>query len=811
MDSFLRNQTLFFLATIAVTFLSCNKEKDFPRRTQNFNKEWKFFLGDPENAMNRKYNDSVWRDLNLPHDWSIEGEFSKDHPADVGGGALPGGIGWYRKTFKIPEEDTTKLIFIDFDGIYRKSKVWINGHLLGERPFGYISFRYELTPWLNYGEKTNVIAVRVDNSEQPNSRWYSGSGIYRNVRMVTTHKIHIDHWGTFITTPNVTTDDAEVNIDIRVANASALSGDVQVKTLIYSPEGKKIRTVTADLNIPPHKVKTISQKVYISKPELWSDVKPHMYKAYTFLKSDGETIDQYMTSFGIRTFSFDLNKGFILNGESVKIKGVCNHHDLGCLGAAVNKRAIERQLEILKEMGCNGIRTSHNPPAPELLDLCDRMGFIVMDEAFDCWALNKTTYGYWEDFSTWGKRDLEDMIRRDRNHPSIFMWSIGNEILEQWDTSGTRMAAELVKFVKALDTTREITSGLNDPQPSNYIIKSDAFNLIGYNYKHENFKTFQDSFPGKKFIAAETTSALATRGYYEMPSDTIRRWPVHWDIPFTDGNPDNTVSAYDHVSTPWGSTHEETWKIVKKYDFLSGMYIWTGFDYLGEPTPYGWPSRSSYFGIIDLAGFPKDAYYMYQSEWTDRPVLHVFPHWNWNTGDTIDIWAYYNKADTVELFLNGKSLGVLSKLKEDLHVSWRVPFKKGTLKAVSKKNGKIILSKEIKTAGNPSKILLKADRKIIQADGIDLSFISIHILDKEGNFVPDASNKITFSIKGNGKIAAVDNGDPLSHGSFKANSRKTFNGKCLVVVQSTEREGKIQLTASSEGLQGASVTIETRK
>ncbi|OGV09833.1 MAG: glycoside hydrolase, partial [Ignavibacteria bacterium RIFOXYB2_FULL_36_7] len=544
----------------------------------------------------------------------------------------------------------------------------------------------------------------------------------------------------------------------------------------------------------------------------WSIENPNLYKAITIVEHNGKVCDAYETTFGIRSFYFDVDKGFFLNGEPVKIKGVCNHHDLGCLGAAVNTRAIQRQLDILKEMGVNGIRTSHNPPAPELLDLCDEMGFIVMDEAFDMWKKGKTKYDYSLDWDDWHKKDLEDMVLRDRNHPCIFVWSIGNEVVEQWDkedSSGTVIAKELVSIVKNLDTTRPITANCNDQDTLNPVIRSGALDLIGYSYAHNNYHLFPEVYPGKKFIASETTSALATRGHYDMPSDTIRRWPPRWDLPLLDGNPDNTCSSYDNCSAPWGSTHEETWKIIKKHDFLSGMYIWTGFDYLGEPTPYPWPSRSSYFGIVDLAGFPKDAYYMYQSEWTDKPVLHVFPSWNWKEGDTIDVWAYTNCYE-VELFLNDKSVGRKKKTGDDLHLMWRLPFTPGTLKAVGYADGKEIITSVQKTAGTPARIVLEADRNIITADGRDLSFITVKVLDKNNILVRYADNLISFEISGEGNIVGVDNGLQTSHESFKMNYRKAFNGMCLVVIQSSEKAGRITLETISEELKGASLEIETK-
>jgi len=440
------------------------------------------------------------------------------------------------------------------------------------------------------------------------------------------------------------------------------------------------------------------------------------------------------------------------------------------------------------------------------------MGFIVMDEAFDMWKTKKTEFDYALDWGKWYKRDLEDMILRDRNHPSVIIWSIGNEVMEQWirdDSIGIVLTKELTKIVKNLDSTRPVTAACNGPEPENPLIKANVLDLIGFNYHQHLFEDFPKTYPNKKFIATETTSALATRGHYDMPSDSIRRWPKRWDLPLTEGNPDNTCSAYDNCSAPWGSTHEETWKIIKKHDFLSGMFIWTGFDYLGEPTPYSWPSRSSYFGIVDLAGFPKDVYYMYQSEWTDKPVLHVFPHWNWKEGQLIDVWAYTN-CDEVELFLNGKSMGTKRKTGDDIHLMWRLKFTPGILKAVGRKDGKEILTREIKTADKPYKIFLEADRNVIKADGKDLSFVTVKILDKDGTLVPYADNLVNFEITGEGKIAGVDNGSQTSHEPCKANYRKAFNGLCLAVIQSNGKAGKIKLTAKSENLLPASIEIEAK-
>lgn len=795
----------YLVAAVMTLFISGCSVSTTRERT-DFNEGWRFSPGDTEEAWRPDFDDSSWRQLNLPHDWSIEGEFSSTNPATPGGGALPGGTGWYRKTFSVEQNNEGKLYYIEFDGVYRNSEVWVNGHYLGMRPYGYISFRYDLTPHLRTGAEKNVIAVRVDNSGQPNSRWYSGSGIYRNVWLVSTGTIAVDHHGTFVTTPEVNEERASLNIDIRIKNTTGAARTADIRSGIYDEDGKRVALMITEGLLLQDTITDLSQDVVIEKPYLWSVSSPYLYKVITGISVDGKKTDSFETTFGVRSFSFSSEDGFILNGAPLKILGVCNHHDLGCLGAAVNTRAIERQLEILKSMGCNAIRTSHNPPAPELLDLCDRMGFIVMDEAFDMWKKSKTPFDYSLDWDEWHERDLRDFVMRDRNHPSVFIWSIGNEIPEQWDTTGITIARELAGIVRDLDTTRPVTSGLNDPYPHNYIYRSGVLDLIGYNYHDTSFTSFPSDFPGEKFIASETNSALATRGSYDMPSDVIRTWPVRWDLPFNDGNPDYSCSSYDNCSAPWGSTHERTWRLIREHDYMSGMFIWTGFDYLGEPTPYWWPARSSYFGVIDLAGFPKDAFYFYQSEWTDNPVLHLFPHWNWSEDQTVDVWAYTN-CDSVELFLNGNSLGIQEKNDSLFRVMWRVPFEPGVLTAIGKKNGTEIIRTEVKTAGEPAAIELIPDRPVITADGRDLSFITVNVLDKEKNIVPYADNLISFSVEGDAVIAGVDNGSQISHESFQASERKAFHGKCLAVIMAGRSKGRVVVTATADGLKGGSVEI----
>ena len=803
--------SFFTFVLLLLIFLTAFSAK--PRKTENFGKGWKFILGDIQNGQGTNLDDSQWRTLDLPHDWSIEGTFSNENPATPGGGALPGGIGWYRKTFTLPRSEKGRCAFIDFDGVYRNSEVWINGQVLGKRPYGYSSFRYELTPYLKYGKEKNIIAVRVDNSQQPNSRWYSGSGIYRNVWMVTTEKTYVDHWGTYVTTPEVSRQSAKVMVQTKVRTTIQKNQNVKITTLIVDKDRKKVSKAEVKTILQNNSAYEIKQNLMVKNPEVWSIEHPYLYRVITVVECNSKLSDTYETQFGIRSFAFDTAMGFLLNGKHVKINGVCNHHDLGCLGAAINRRALERQLEILKSMGVNGIRTSHNPPAPELLDLCDRMGFIVMDEAFDMWKKGKTEFDYSKNWDEWHQRDIQDMVLRDRNHPSVFIWSIGNEIMEQWDkkdSSGTVITKELCSLIRALDSTRPITSNCNSIDSLNPLIRSDALDLIGYSYGQNEYYKFRTTYPGKKLIGSETVSSLNSRGCYDMPSDSIRRWPIRWDVPFTTGNADWSCSSYDNCSAPWGSTHEETWKLMKKFDFIAGQFIWTGFDYLGEPTPYSWPARSSYFGIVDLAGFPKDIFYMYQSEWTNKPVLHLFPHWNWKQGDTIDMWAYTN-CEEVELFLNGVSLGTQKKIGDNLHLMWRLTYTPGTLKAIGRSRGKEILIQEIKTAGVPAKILLDADRSMITADGKDLSFVTVKLLDEQGTLVPKADNLIHFDISGEGRIVGVDNGLETDHTSFTLPERKAFNGLCLVVIQSSEKAGKITLNASSEGLKGTSIELKSQR
>ncbi|MBL0738666.1 DUF4982 domain-containing protein [Flavobacterium sp. GN10] len=792
--------------TIALLFSVSVFAQKQARIVEDFNKNWNFKLGDHPEAINSNFNISDWRALQLPHDWSIEGAFDKDAKTKQAQGFLPAGKGWYRKVFTVPANWKNKTVSIEFDGVFKNSEVFINGKSLGIRPNGYISFGYDLSPYVNYGQ-ANTIAVKVDNDAQPNSRWYTGSGIYRNVRLVATNKIHVAKWGTYVTTRIISKEKAVVDIDIDVKNDLTKNKLFKLVSTVLDKNNIEVAKGISDGNIPANSILQVRQNINMENPILWDTENPYLYKISTKVYDGSTLIDTYETPLGFRFFNFDSEKGFSLNGVPTKIYGVCLHHDNGALGAVENIHAVRRKLTLMKEMGANAIRMSHNPHSLEMMQLCDEMGFIVQDEAFDVWKKKKVTNDYHKDWDAWHKQDLEDFIKRDRNHPSVMMWSIGNEIREQFDSTGIAITRELAKIVKSLDTTRPVTSALTENLiEKNFIYQSGALDLLGFNYKHEDYKDFPTKFKGQKILASESVSALETRGHYDQ-SDAIKAWPIKHGAPF-DGNADWTVSAYDQVKSYWGATHEENWKTIKSQDFMAGTFIWTGFDYIGEPDPYPYPARSSYFGIVDLAGLPKDVYYMYQSEWSKKTVLHILPHWNWIKDQEINVWAYYNNADEVELFLNGKSLGKKSKQSDDLHIEWKVKFEPGTLKAVSRKAGKVVLEKEIKTAGKASKIDLKADKTSIKNDTYDLVYVTVSMLDKDGNLVPNAMDLINFEVTGGGKLVGVDNGYQANLESFKANSCKLFNGKCVVIIQSNGKSENIQLKATASGLQASTIKVE---
>ncbi len=798
-----------------------------------FNQGWRFSLGDCEQAMAPGYDDSNWRQLNLPHDWAIEGDFSFDNPSGPGGGALPGGIGWYRKHFSLNLTEGQHA-YIDFDGAYMNATVYVNGVELGTRPYGYASFSYDITPYL---QADNVVAVRVDNAEQPNSRWYSGCGIYRNTWLRVINPVHIPKDGIY-----ARTEGNKMLVDCDIANLGSKDVNTQVKLQLIDPSGMLVASVDATTKAKKGSTETVSQSLIVDNPKLWDINQPNLYTLVATLQDakSGKIFDTSSIQTGFRSFAFDAQKGFFLNGRNVKLNGVCLHHDAGALGAVVNTRAIERQLQIMQEMGANAIRCTHNPPAPELLDLCDRMGLLVMDETFDMWRKRKTAHDYSRYFNEWHERDIDDQIRRDRNHPSIFCWSIGNEVLEQWSDAGadtlslaeanlilnfghsadmlakedgelsvnSLLTRKLADRVRALDNTRPITAGCNEPDPGNHLFRSGALDIIGFNYHDDWFKDVPVNFPGQPFVITESVSALMTRGYYEMPADSFIVCPARWDVPYFQSH--YSCSSYGNCHVPWGNTHEGTMHHVDNNDFISGQFVWTGFDYLGEPTPYGYPARSSYFGIVDLAGFPKDVYYMYQSQWNPSvDVLHILPHWNWKEGDTVDVWAYCNNADEVELYLNGESLGKRTVESGTYHVGWQVGYQPGTLKAISRKEGKQVKETQVCTAGLPHHLRLTPDRSEIQADGTDLCYVTVEVVDSEGNLCPWATDNITFSVQGTGFNAGVDNGSPISMERFKADSRKAFYGKAMLIVQNNGEAGDINVTASAPGLNSDTTTIKS--
>ena len=809
----------------ALLIASCSTPKA-PRTVEDFNFDWEFQLGDKPNL-----DEGAWRTLHLPHDWAVEGEFSADNPSTPGGGALPGGIGWYRKSFDTPQAVLDgKQAFIEFDGVFMNSTVIINGQELGTRPYGYSSFSYELTPWLHRDGTANLMEVRCDNADQPNSRWYAGCGIYRNVRLVTVEPAHIAYNGLYVTS-KVMDGKAMVHVE---AEAEGLLEGQRITYRIDDANGRKVAFGEASAEAP------YSADIELSDPHLWDINDTYLYSVTAFVVEEKHICDSYTQRFGIRTASWDADKGFFLNGRPVKLLGVCLHHDMGCLGTAVHRRALERELQIMKDMGVNAIRTSHNPPAPELLELADEMGFLVMDEAMDMWRKPKTRFDYSRFFDEWHEKDVQDFVKRDRNHPCIIMWSIGNEILEQYDSSEddiSNLTAEqanllmnfiqslgqsddgesnpnvlltrhMAQLIRNLDTTRAITAGCNGVWPGNNLLRSGSLDVYGFNYHPQLYDSCRVWFPGIPLLGSETVSSLNSRGWYPQPPVKAKAASTSYVSP--DGS--FQCPSYDVMSAPWAQYHEDAWKPVRDRDFIAGTFLWTGFDYLGEPTPfYRLPARSSYFGIVDLAGFPKDPYWFYQSEWTDKTVLHLFPHWNWKEGDKVDIWCYYSNADEVELFVNGVSHGTKSKTKDVLHAEWpAVAFEPGKIEVVSYKDGKEVARDVRCTTGEPASIRLTADRTKISADGYDLSYITVEALDANGLAVPDADVKLHFSVEGAGELFGIDNGKADDLSCLKGSDKAMFSGKALAVIRSIKGErGKATLTVTSD-LGTAKINITTK-
>ena len=771
--------------------------KSFDKRIrESLDCNWCFKLGDYPEARKKEFDDSLWRELDLPHDWSIEGEYKEKHATGNRGGFLPSGIGWYRKTFNVPENWSKRKVFIEFDGIYMNSDVWINGHHLGHRPYGYIGLSYDLSSYLREGR--NVISVRVDTEKAPSGRWYTGSGIYRHTWLTVTDQIYISHWGTYVTTPEINDERAKVCIKTELKNDSNLEQKITLISKIEDERGKCIQEIQSEHQISCGDKKEIFQETDIQNPKLWSTDKPQLYILKTYVKKDKVLIDDYISTFGIRYFEFDSNTGFSLNGKSMKFKGVCHHHDAGPVGAAVPDKVLERRLKILKEMGCNAIRTSHNPMSPEFYDLCDYMGFMLMDEVFDGWEKAKAKFDYGLYFEDWWQKDLGDFLRRDRNHPSIIIWSIGNEVYD----INVETTKKLVSFVHKNEPTRPVSCGV-DRIDENADINRQQLDIAGYNggggacfiLEKDHHK-----YPNRRFIKTEVPHSFQTRGYYRTKTWWRDQGNERIEIPdlsreeiFSDGSDDFYNSSYDNSGVRISA--RDSWEQTMKFPWLTGEFRWTGFDYLGEAT--GWPARMRNFGIIDLCGFPKDHYYFYQSQWTGKPMVHILPHWTHPgmEGTIIPVWIYSN-CDSVELFLNEKSLGI-KKTKDRMNLSWDIPYEAGQLKAVAYRNGEIAASKEVQTSGSPAAIKLDTDNNSLQADGRDISHVSFTITDSKGLFVPYAMNRVDFKVTGPVNNLGFENGDPLDLTPHYELYRKAFYGMGLGIFQSTLKSGNIEVIAAA--------------
>jgi beta-galactosidase len=783
----------------------------------------------------RGFDDSLWRRLDLPHDWGIEGPFKQEYPGETGKLAW-WGVGWYRKHFNVAAGESGKQFYLDIDGAMAYATVWLNGRFVGGWPYGYASFRLDLTPFVEFGAE-NVVAIRLDNPPD-SSRWYPGGGIYRNVWLVKTAPVHVGHWGTYITTPEVSPSSATVSVKVTLENDSASKANATVRTQVYelAPDGSKAARPVASaepssVTLAAGARETSGFSVHVGNPKLWSLQRPSLYAAVTTIEQGGKLVDRDETIFGVRTIKFDPERGFLLNGERVRLNGVCDHHDLGALGSAVNTRALERQLEILKEMGANAVRTSHNPPAPELLELCDRMGLLVMDEAFDAWRRGKKKNDYHLLFDDWHEKDLRAQVRRDRNHPSVIIWSIGNEIGEQRDDAGAKLSEELARIVREEDPTRPVTAGANYTE-AGYNGFQKTLDLFGYNYKPTEYGKFRESNPSIPLFASETASTVSSRGEYFFPvvNDKLQ------------GRADFQVSSYDLYAPPWATTPDAEFRGQDEFPAVAGEFVWTGFDYLGEPTPYNSdvsnllnfsdpaeqarmsrelkelgkirvPSRSSYFGIIDIAGFKKDRFYIYQARWRpELPLAHILPHWNWpeRVGQVTPVHVY-TSGDEAELFLNGRSLGRKKRGQYEYRLRWdEVKYEPGELRVVAYRNGKRWAEDVVRTTGPAARLTLKADRGSLKADGSDLSFITVSVADKAGLVVPRTKNRIRFELEGPGEIVATDNGDATNLEPFQSKERNAYNGLCLVVVRTkANAPGRIRLKAQTEGLTGAEVTIKS--
>ena len=780
------------------------------------------------------FDDSEWRHLNLPHDWAIEGPFNIDYNGSTG--KLPyWGIRWYRKTLELSQDDAGKQIYLDIDGAMSYASVWCNGQYVGGWPYGYASFRLDLTPYIRAGQK-NVLAIRLDNPDDT-SRWYPGSGIYRNVWLVKTSPVHVEQWGTFVRNQQVDSENAVMEMGVNIENHAGKDVQVKLQTSVYlqgkdgRPVGEEVtQSMTKDIAIKKDSWSSARFQFKVDKPKLWDIDTPNCYVAVSRVFMDGKEMDSYETPFGIRTIEFTHDQGFMLNGQKVAIKGVCMHHDLGALGAAFNEVAAERQLRIMKEMGANAIRTSHNPPAPELVALCDRMGLMMQLELADTWQKGKRKNDYNLLFDDWSEADMRSLVRHYRNHPSVIMWSIGNEMPDQTTDQGVIIARNLTAYCHDEDPTRPTSLGCNkrDAVFRDIVNQVDIF---GLNYFHKTYPVFKEQNPTRRYHASETSSATSSRGEYFFPVTT--------DV--NDSRSGFQLSSYDMTTIGWGCAPEVQFKMNEEYPFMSGEFVWTGFDYLGEPTPYNkdltnllnfsdpnelekarkeleelgkikTPSRSSYFGIVDLCGFPKDRYYNYKSYWRpDVPTVHILPHWNWEEriGEITPVHIY-TSGDAVELFLNGKSLGRREKAHSYDRLTWDdVRYEPGSLKAVAYKNGQKWAEELVETTGKPAALQVTAEKTELKSDGTDLSFIRVAVVDSQGRVVPRSKNHLKFSVTGPAEIIATDNGDATSLLPFQLSERDAYNGLALVILRSQYmKQGKVLLTVESKGLPKQKIALK---
>ena len=758
-------------------------------RIIDFNEDWRFSEGEIPAAIEAGYDDSYWKRVTLPHDWSIHGSFSPNNPALSRGAWLPAGKGVYRKTFTVKGDTETDKVFIYFDGAYRNSTLYLNGHKVGYRPFGYIGFEYDLTKFIEFNQP-NVLAVTLDNSEQPGSRWYSGSGLYRDVTLKLRKKIYLPTWGLRVTTPEVSDDRASVNVSYNVENDYPVSKQVNLKVSL-SKGTVTVATAQETLSLSPHSQGSGRQSLRVDKPALWSPDTPELYHLKVEVFGDEQLLDRETIRVGIRHLTFDAEKGLAINGAWTKVKGVCLHHDGGPLGAAVHRRTLERQLQILREMGCNAIRTGHTPFSTEFLELCDERGFLVMNDAFDEWskprrgpvmqngARKNVEFKYYaKHFQEWAKRDLTDFVLRDRNHPSVVMWGIGAKALSRMSEEERETAQFLTAIISQLDD-RPVMNGRVDEA-----VSSSASGIIGEIKANRDFDDQKSLYPGSAVLVGECPSAQSfyPRGSY-LYGEAKQKW---W----------NDLGYENDASYTWaeqrGLIAEEgidAWRKVKASGDVMGLFIWAGWDYLGETVPFGWPARSSSFAPIDLCGFPKDSYYFYQSQWTEEPMVHLFPHWNLpgQEGQTISVNAFTN-ADEVELFQDGRSLGKQTNDPSKVeYQQWQVVYQPGTLLAVASKAGQVVAQKRVKTASKPAKIELFSRSENLPAKGKTLIYVECSITDAEGNLVPHANNELRFMISGEAALVALGNGNPFSHEPFQASKRNAFNGKCLAILQTTQK------------------------